>query len=484
MPRIKFNRPVYISLIAIALPLAASLNAADRSAAKLAVGADAQREVMVTVYNNNYGLVREVRELSLPEGIAEVEFRDVAEKIDPTSVAIKPLSSSGSFTVLEQNYRYDLLNPQVLMDKFVGKTIKITSQRMVNNSQVSETREGTLLSTSNGTIMRFNDSYEINPQGSITLEKVPEELLSKPTLVWLLKSSGGDKQTVETSYLTNDMNWHADYVAVINADDTKLDLNGWVTLDNKSGAAYRNATLKLIAGDVQRIMEPRAPDLAARARTMAAAAPEQQFAEKSFFEYHMYTLDRPATLANNETKQLSLLEGHDIPVRKLFVFDSTPWTRSAGPRWSEKNKVAVMIEFENKKQNNLGIPLPKGRIRVYKGDTDNSRQLVGEDFLGHTPRDEKVRLKLGEAFDVVGERIQTDYKKLADRISELTFSISLRNHKDEDIQVTIVEHAYGDWEVVKESHPHVKKDAQTLEFNVPVPKNGETTVTYTFRVEL
>lgn len=451
---------------------------------KMAVGVEAQDEVMLTIYNNNYGLVREIRTANLPEGTIELEFRDVAEAIDPTSVAFKSLTSPDKVSILEQNYRYDLLTPQTLLDKFIGKPIKITHKTIKNNTEERIEREGTLLSTNGGTVVRFYDTYEINPEGSITLKNVPEELLSKPTLVWLVRNGAAGPQKIETSYLTNNMTWKADYVAVINKDDTKLDLTGWVTLDNRSGAGYRNAKLKLVAGDVQRIQEPQPMQkFAMRGDAVAAAEAAPQFQEKSFFEYHLYTLGRPTTLANNETKQMTLLEGPNVPVIKTFVFDSAPWQHSYGPGWSENKKVAVVVELENKEENNLGMALPAGRVRVYKADDDASLQLVGEDKIDHTPKNEKIRLKLGEAFDVVGERKQTDLKQLSPHLNEMSYSVELRNHKSEEIQVTVIEHAYGDWEVVKETHEHKKRDSQTLEYKVAVPKDGATTINYTVRTK-
>jgi hypothetical protein len=470
-------------LVGFILILAASV-AAQAPLSKLAVGAAARREVMVTVYNNNYGLIREVREVDLPDGLIELEYQDVAEKIDPTSVAVKPLDKPDAFSVLEQNYRYDLLSPQTLLEKFVGRSIEITTPRMKDNTEILESRTGTLLSTQGGTVVRFHDAYEINPQGSITLRNVPEELLSKPTLVWLLRSAKAGRLRMETSYLTHDLNWKSDYVAVVDAPEKQLDLTGWVTLENRSGATYAEARLKLIAGDVQRIVEPTPVQMARQARAMAAAAPEQQFAEKSFFEYHLYTLDRKTTLANNETKQMTLLEGREIGIKKNYIFDSTPWARSGGPNWAESQKAKVVVEFENKKENNLGMAMPAGRIRVYKADDDATLQLIGEDRIDHTPRDEKIRLTLGEAFDIVGERTMTNYQKISDKIGERAFEIVLRNHKDEDVMVTIVEHAFGDWTVTQESQRHRKVNARTLEFVAPVKSRGETRVTYTVRVEM
>ena len=447
----------------------------------LAVGNEAQLDLHVTVYNNNYGLVREIRSITLPQGLIELEFQDVAEQIDPTSVAFKSLTSPEGVGILEQNYRYDLLSPQTLLEKFVGRTVRYTTVRMENNTQIESSREGILLSTNNGIIVRFGDEIVINPPGSVSLGEVPEDLLSRPTLLWLLQSDEAGEHRIETSYLTNGMSWKADYVTVINSDDTELDLTGWVTLNNRSGATYRNAALKLVAGDVQRVRDQiprrgRAPTL-----TMAEArAP--QFAEQSFFEYHLYTLQRRTTLANNETKQMTLLEGSGIPVKKTYVIDSPPWALQAGIKGAEKRSVSVMIEFENTEDAGLGIALPGGRVRVYKADADGSLQLVGEDRIGHTPRDEKVRLKLGEAFDIVAERAQTDFRRVSSRVSDLSYRVTLRNHKDESITAIVIEHIYGDWTITRQSHPHYKRDSRTLEFTIPVPARGETVLTYTGRV--
>lgn len=450
----------------------------------MAIGVEAQDEVMLTVYSNNYGLVRELRTATLPEGIIELEFRDVAEAIDPTSVAFKSLTAPDKVAILEQNYRYDLLTPQTMLDKFIGKPIRITHKVMKNNTEERVEREGTLVSTNGGTVIRFYDSYEINPEGSITLKDVPDELLSKPTLVWLLRNGTAEKQQIETSYITNNMTWKADYVAVLNKDDTKLDLTGWVTLDNRSGATYRNAKLKLVAGDVQRVAEHAQLGRMAMDGDMAMAAmAEPQFEAKSFFEYHLYTLGRTTTLANNETKQITLLEGPNVPVKKSYVLDSSPWGRGYGPQLDQMMKVAVVVEIENKKENNLGLALPAGRVRVYKADDDASLQLIGEDRIDHTPKDEKLRLKLGEAFDIVAERKTTARKQITKRMSEISYSIPVRNHKAEDVEVTVIEDVYGDWEIVNESHPHKKRNAETIEFNVTVPKSGETNLTYTVRMK-
>ncbi len=445
------------------------------------VDGDAQTDLMVTVYNNGYGLVREVRRFVIPQGTVELEFRDVAEQIDPTSVAFKSLTAPQDVGILEQNYRYDLLSPETLLSKYVGRTVRVETLLLQNNSHRREVREGTLLSTNAGIIVRFGEQIVINPAGSITLAEVPPDLLARPTLLWLLRNDRAGEQEVETSYLTNGLNWKADYVAVINAEDTQLDLTGWVTLINQSGATYRNAQLKLVAGDVQRVQDE-IRRLRVMPEALAAAREAPQFEERAFFEYHLYTLNRRATVAQRETKQMTLLEGTGVPARKRFMLESPPWALQAGIKGVESRKLSVMLEFENKKDHGLGIPLPQGRIRAYKADTDGSLQLIGEDTIDHTPRDERLRLKLGEAFDVLAERSQTDFRRLAERVTELSYEVRLRNHKETAIEATILEHVYGDWTVIRQSHPHQKRDAQTIEFTVPVAAGDETVVTYTVRV--
>ena len=330
--------------------------------------------------------------------------------------------------------------------------------------------------------MRFSDGeVAINPPGSISVAEVPDNLLARPTLVWLLGNRRDGEQRLEVSYLTNGMNWKADYVAVINAEDTALDLTGWVTLDNHSGTAYDDAQLKLIAGDVRRVEER--PE---RRRLMAAMAMEEgvprQFEEKAFFEYHLYTLARRTTLANNETKQMTLLEGLGVPATKIYAVESPPWAVQVNVRGAEKRDVQVMIEFENREENNLGMALPAGRVRVYKADTDQSLQLVGEDKLDHTPKNEKIGLILGNAFDIVAERSRSDYRKIADHVVEMSYKIAIRNHKDQPVTVNVIEHVHGDWEIIKESIPHQKRDSRTIAFEVPVESDGETILSYRVRV--
>jgi hypothetical protein len=461
-----------------------ALAAAEKSEIKpnlLSTGLEDQTGVAVTIYNVNLGLVKDQREIKLAKGMGEVRFMDVASQIIPTSVHIKSLIDPDSLQVLEQNYEYDLLNPQKLLDKYVGKEVKLYYKNPY--SEREEIVTATLLSNNGGPIFRIGDEITFGHPGRIIFPGVPENLISKPTLVWLIRNSLSSAQNIEASYLTNGINWRADYVVTLNDADDSADLSGWVTIDNKSGTTYRNAKLKLIAGDVNRVKdEYEYKDKMLRAAEMAAkAAP--QFKEEEFFEYHIYTLERPATIKENQTKQIGLVNADTIPVRKeLLYYGAAYYYYNRYGDAITNQKVGVFVEIDNRKENNLGIPLPKGTVRVYKHDKEKSLQFVGEDSIDHTPKDEKVRIKLGDAFDVVGSRKQTDWKKIASDTYEASFEISLRNHKKEDVVVKVVEPIPGDWKMLSSSHEYKKTEAFTAEFTIPVPKDKETKITYRVRM--
>jgi len=436
-----------------------------------------QQNVSVTIYNSNVGLVKDTRLIDLKLGTHELKFMDVAAKIDPTTVHIKSLTNGTGFDVLEQNYEYDLLNPQKLLEKYVGQKVQLAT--LNPETKKEEILEAILLSTQGGNIFQIGDKIHIGHHGRILLSKIPENLIPQPTLVWMLENRSSKPQTLEASYLTSGMNWKADYVAVLNKLDTLTDLTGWVTIDNRSGATYQNALLKLVAGDIHRVQPEVRMDYA---RPMAAAKEaSQQFKEESFFEYHLYTLDRKTTIKDNQTKQMTLLDANQVPLKKLFLFAGYPHYYYAQDQRSSKQKVGVFLELENSKKSNLGIPLPKGTIRVYKEDKDGSLQFIGEDRIDHTPKDEKFKIKIGEAFDVIGERVQTDYKRLGRNLFEVAFEVSLRNHKTEDIKVLVEEPIPGDWEMLSNTHPYEKLSAHLIRFQVPVVKDKEEKVKYRIR---
>ena len=448
------------------------------SAAPLTSTLKDQQNVSVTIYNSNVGLVKDTRLIDLKPGIHELKFMDVAAKIDPTTVHIKSLTNGTGLEVLEQNYEYDLLNPQKLLEKYVGQKVQLAT--LNPQTKKEEIVEAILLSTQGGNIFQIGDKIHIGHHGRILLSKIPENLIPQPTLVWMLENRSSKPQKLEASYLTSGINWKADYVAVLNKLDTLTDLTGWVTIDNRSGATYRNALLKLVAGDVHRVQSEMRMD---HARPMAAAKEASpQFKEESFFEYHLYTLDRRTTIKDNQTKQMTLLDANQVPIKKRFIFSGHPqYYYYRHDQRSAKQKVGVFLELENTKKNNLGIPLPKGTIRVYKQDKDGSLQFVGEDRIDHTPKDEKFKIKIGEAFDVVGEKVQTEYKHLGYNLYEVAFEVSLRNHKKEDIKVLVEEPIPGDWEMLSNTHSYEKLSAHLIRFDVPVAKDKEVKVKYRIR---
>ncbi len=441
----------------------------------------ADREsVTLTVYNQNFGLVREIRALELGRGVLGLEFGDVASSIQPETVHIRSLSGDGRLSVLEQNYQYDLLNPQKLLEKYVGRTVKVHVWNQEEKRE--EVLEAEVLSVNGGPILRIGDEITYNVPGRLSFPEVPEDLIASPSLVWLLDSRA-DRQRVEASYLTGGLNWKADYVMVLGEDDEAAGITGWVTLTNQSGTGYENATLKLVAGDVQRVGDGAARPSAMQMRAMAEAADAAGFSEEAFFEYHLYTLGRPTTVRQNEQKQVTLLESPDFGIDKRLIFyGAAQYYRGSYGQVVSNQKVGVYLDFENAEDNGLGMPLPAGIVRVYKRDADGGQQFIGEDRIDHTPRDEEIRIKMGESFDVVGDRRQMDYDVLGSCVSESSWEISLRNHKDEGSVVEVMEPVGGDWEIISSSHRAQKLDAHTFKFDVQVPARGEEKITYRVRV--
>ncbi|MDH7482134.1 MAG: hypothetical protein QHH26_09215 [Armatimonadota bacterium] len=469
--------------------------------------------VELTIYNQNFALVKEVRRMSLEKGINFVFVPDVAAMIQPETVAFKSLTDPESVVVREQNYRYDLINPLTILNKSVGKPVKI--RRYSGGTMFTD--EGILLNPAsvitqdvqpagygydvgqprsltqyNGLVIRTEKGIILNPIGEVEVTELPEGLVSRPTLEWKIEATKPGNHDTEISYLANSINWKADYVAVVDALDKKVDITGWVTLDNKSGATYENATLNLMAGDVHRVTPSPRGVGAYAGYDVKLAMPEPQFTEKAFFEYHLYTLQGKTTVRDKETKQISLLSAAEVPAKKIYIYDGREswwrsWRGSVGYRPGESydvstnKKVNVFVEFVNSKDNNLGIPLPKGTVRVYKQEADANRHFVGEDEIDHTPKDEKIRLYLGDAFDIVGEHKRTNFRRISDREVEESFEITIRNHKDLPVSVLVVEHLLGDWRIVESSHKYFKKDASTVEIPVEVPKNSELKIIYVAR---
>ncbi|MGD8387753.1 MAG: DUF4139 domain-containing protein [Desulfobacteraceae bacterium] len=439
-----------------------------------------QEAVEVTVYNNNLGLIKDVRTVSLPVGEGELRFMDVASHVHPATVHVISLEASSEFAVLEQNYEYDLMNAQKLLDKYVGKEIKIVDWNPYQDRK--DTVDATLLSNNQGQVYRIGKDIYLGHPGIKVLPELPEDLIAKPTLTWLFRNENRNPHRLQVSYLTGNIQWRADYVLLLNDTDTQGNLSGWVTLDNRSGATYRNARLKLIAGAVHRVSPaPQAQQLEAKAMARPGA---DGFVEEALFEYHMYDLERRTTIKDRQTKQIRLLEAPGVEVQKeLCVFGSRhAFTRNYQGR-PTKTPVTVYVTFQNEDANHLGIPLPAGVVRLYKQDSRGSQQFIGEDRIEHTPKDEAIRLKTGEAFDVVSERLQTDYRQVTRGVHETAWEIRLRNHKESPVRIAVVEPLAGrNWKILESSHPYEKSDAFTIRFEVDVPPDESVSVRYRVQI--
>jgi hypothetical protein len=473
-------RGISLATLICVAALAPSASAQEAAApTRMRSSAADRSELGITVYSGGFGLIRETRTLPLAKGRSELEFAGVAGTIQPETVQIHALGSA-NLRVLEQDYRYDLLSPEKLLEKYVGKNVRVL--RWSESKGRDEERDAVVLSAGPPPILRIGDEISWEFPGRISFPEIPKNLIAHPSLVWLLES-GGEKPKIEVSYLAQNLGWKADYVLVVDAADTSGDFTGWVTLDNKSGAAFENAKLQLVAGDVHRVMPERFPESLAKRGMVTAAEAAPQFREEGLFEYHLYTLERPTTLLENETKQIALLEASGVKLQKRLVLrGESMWFHAQIGDGPTPSKVSVSLEFENKAAEHLGMPLPKGIIRVYKADSGGGRQFLGEDQIDHTPRDEKVRVRVGDAFDVIGERRQMDYKVISSCRSESAWQIDLRNHKDAKVDVDVIEPADGDWEIVSSSQKAVKEDAHTFSFRVPVPASGSARVEYRVRV--
>jgi len=422
------------------------------------------KKLSVTIYNNDLGVVKDLREYDLPKGESRIEIQDVAQLIDATTVHIKFKGE-----VIEQNYQYDLVSLDKILKKYIDKDIELIGEKdeLISGKLLSAGGNSIVLQKKTGGLDMLTNLQKYR----ITVNSLPEGLITKPTLVCLANSDIAGKQDVELTYQTGGMNWHTEYVAVLDKDDKNIDLNAWVSIENNSGTTYKDAFLKLIAGDVNRVQEYEVYDkVTAMVEGMNKG---RQFEEKSFFEYHIYSMERPTTIAQSETKQISLFESKNINIVKKYLYRSGGYDGSNG-------KVAVVIEFENSEKNNLGVPMPKGKVRLYKSD-GQALEFVGEDLINHTPKNEKLKLKVGDAFDVVVEEEQTEYKQITEKVSESTFEIKIRNQKEEDIVVDVDRYLGLRWELKDNNIDYEKVNAQNILFKVPVQAGKESILKYTVR---
>ena len=473
--------PRYMCSLLLAI-LPSALIAAEETRSTL----QDQESIAVTIYNENLALVKDLRKVMLNNGQNNLAFRDVSALIRPETALLRSISSPAGISVIEQNFDFDLLSPQKLLEKYVGKKVNIIHTNASTGMESSE--EAQVLSANNGVVLKIGDRIETGIPGRLVYPNVPSNLRDRPTLVMSLNNNASKSQEVELSYLTGGLGWKADYVAELNDKDDKLDLSGWVTLTNTSGATYQNARLQLVAGDVNRVQNDMQP-LRAMAKMEMVAAPAVSMAEESLLEYHLYTMDRLTTIAENQTKQVALLSASNVPARKELVLQGSDYYyQSSYGDLGQKIKVGVFVDFDNKESAHLGLPLPKGVIRVYKKDAAGNAQFVGEDRIDHTPTNEKVRLKLGEAFDVIADKKQTDFKKLPNPTKgstsfESAYEIVLKNAKKEAVTVTVNEPIPADWKMLKTSHPHEKIASNTAQWRISVPAEGKTTLTYRVQVK-
>lgn len=469
-----------VTVIAVAA-LAALLMASYPFGASWAAGNElkAPSSVEVTIYNSDLALIKDRRTLSIPEGASTLMFPDIPSQINPATVSFQSLTHPGAVRVREQNYEYDLVEDSKLLQKFIGEkiTVRARSGEVFTGYLLSGVNAGSpsniVLSSKpggNGSIV----TVHLDDVQSVEYPSLPDGLITRPTLAWLVNnSSKSTSHDTMVTYLTGGLSWSADYVAVIGPNDDTMDITGWITLNNQSGATYKDAKVKLVAGDVNRV-QPEAPEYArAMAEKVLYAVAADSVEEREFADYHLYQLQYPTTLKENQQKQVEFMSAADAKVKKIMIFD--------GSRTG--TKVASMLEFWNNRESGLGMPLPKGVIRVSKADTDGSLEFVGEDRIDHTPVDEKLRITLGYAFDVVGQRTQVSSKRISDRVREETWKVEVRNRKGAPVEVSVVEHMWGgsSWSMVSASSKYTELDATTVEFPMSLEANSTASITYTVR---
>jgi len=466
------------ALLAFALVPAAAAPGGAEPLERTSTLADQER-VNVTIYNGSMALVHDRRRVSLDRGTTSVAWRDVSANIDATSAILEDLTTPGAVSVVEQNFDFDLLKPSTLLDKYVGKQVTVVHDKPRPGEPATES--ATLLADTDGVVLRYADRVETSLVDShIAYPSIPANLRDRPTLVLDLASARAGVQDLDLSYLTGGLDWHADYVGVVSPNDESMELNGLVTLSNTTGTTFANAHVQLVAGNVNSGQAPEAPQL----RLMAAKAAAPNVMQENYFEYHLYTLGNPTTIANAQTKQVALLAAHGVPIRKtLEVRGADSYYSNESGDLGSKLPVGVYITFTNK-GGDLGIPLPGGLVRLYKNDSHGTSQFLGADRIDHTPKNEDVRLHLGDSFDVTVAKKQTDFKALGTCTFESAYAVRLANAKDAAQDVDVVEPLPGQWSILTENFPHVKSSSSTSTWTIRVPSSGNTTLSYRARVKL
>jgi hypothetical protein len=468
------------STAVVPTPQAVAADAAQDRATTL----DDQVELGVTVYNSDIALVRDVRNLQLARGTSNLRFMDIAATVNPATVHFRSLTDPASLDVVEQNYEYDLLEPEKLLRKYVGRDVTLVRRRQQDGSTQEEEVTARLLSFNGAPVWRIGNEVVTGIQADhIRFPELPDTLFTRPTLIWTIENGGAAQHRVEASYIAGKLSWNADYVLRVARDDKAGDLDGWVTLTNGSGTSFRQAKLQLVAGDLNRVrqMIGRMEMRAAKDAMNEAAAP---MAQETFSDYHLYTLNHKTTINNNQTKQVAMLNGTGIPVVKRYVVDGQAfyYRNAQHPGAPLKDVVQVYYQFKNEQRQGLGVPMPAGIVRVYQEDSNGGVQFVGEDRIDHTPKDETLNLKIGNAFDVVAERKQTDFQKISINVYDVEYEITLRNHKTTPVTVEVNEPIGGTWRILRSTHESTKTDAWAAQFKVPVAADGTSVLKYRVRV--
>lgn len=465
-----------MKLPAACLALGLAATASAQAPREVVSGAQDRQATSITVYNDDLALVRERRRVALPTGVSRLSLREVSAKLRPETALLRAATAS-PVTVVEQNFDFDLLTPAKLLEKYVGR--EVTVIRTVAATGEERHERATVLAASGGVVLRFADRVETGVPGRLAFDGVPPTLRDRPTLSMIVEAAGGT-QDVELAYLTGGLSWSADYVANLSGDGRRMELAGWVTLVNRSGTAFDGVSLQMVAGSLNRVRAPQVRPMPLAA--MAEQARGAPMASEALMDQHLYTYDKPTSIADNQSKQLALLSADGIPVRREYRLSGVDaWHRDRIGLQGRQFKPSVFLEFDNR-GGLLGRPLPAGTVRVYARDARGNAQFVGEDAIAHTARDETVRLRLGEAFDITAERRQTVFRKLADTTTESGWRIDLRNAKDEPVTVRVAEPMPGDWELIAESQRGTRESARLAVWDVSIPARGAATLEYTVRV--
>lgn len=446
-------------------------------AAETVVTPQTRKSFNVTVYNDGLGLVKDSRTVTFGAGMNSIAYQGVSAQIQPESA----LFAGEDVKVLEQNFNFDLLSRRSLLQKFLGREVQVINTNPGNGQETTETAQ--ILSVDAGLVLKIGTRIETDYKGRLIFPDVPADLRDKPTLVVDVMSAKPGSRDVQLSYLTNGLTWRADYVAELNADENALKLNGWVTLTNTSGIAYENADIQFVAGKINRVRPQPRPMLmyAAKARSMGTA--DNAMAEENLMDYHLYSLGRPTTILSNQTKQLALLSAGQVKTEKEYRIDDIAPVYPAEGRFEfDSRGVKVFLKFENTLMSGLGLPLPAGIVRVYKANADQKIFFVGEDSISHTPKNEKVRLTLGEAFDVTVSGKQTKFNRIAEKVYEASYELTFKNARETPVTVAYYQSFPGTWTVTASSIVSSQPNAGQALWNVTVPANGKTDLSYTVRV--